>query len=134
MKDPHPSNWTCPSCKKKHDKPHWKDHHQKEPGWEDKLDEYWEGKESNPDFEVVCETCGHELIENLNQTVGDIECPDGHGVKVGSFCNECGEELIPKEAEQNWCPECKAERQGIPAPMFCPSCAWEEPRLILLRV
>jgi len=108
MDELHPTNWTCPSCKTRHSKPHWPDHHQKEPGWKDKLGPHYDDKESNPDFRVVCEVCGTALTEKPSKRP----------------------RLKPKK---DYCPTCREKRQGILAPLLCPHCGWTQERLVLVR-
>ena len=137
----HPDKWACPKCKKVHDKPHWKDHHQKEPNWKGKLGDHDWDKGSNPDYEVVCEVCGEPLKENPEAKGEPFWCENCDGFRNvpgqnPEFCYVCGEELTEKTAAiVNYCAECKAERLGVPAGLFCPHCGWSESdeRVLLVR-
>ena len=106
-----PDSWRCPKCRKSHSAAHWKDYHQKEPGWKDKLGEHTGyDKGSDPDYQLVCEVC----FTPLTSVVKNKHDEEMNGLRM--------------------CPECKVPREGIPAPLFCPHCGYVEDRVILVRI
>lgn len=141
----HPTNWTCPNpeCRTRHSKPHWADYHQKEPGWKDKLDKHGFDKASDPNFQIICEICGSELIEKPQDKDAEADycpkCEASHKIRVKgilkpNFCPICGTALTIKPKEKNYCKSCNTVRKGIPAPLLCPHCGWTQERVILLKV
>lgn len=135
----HPTDWTCPGCGKVHSRPHWKDYHQKEPGWKDKLDKHFGDKSSDVDYRIVCEICGDKLVLRVEDT-GDLvitkECPVCHALYTGKndkYCSIDGCELdIPEAPSHLFCETCQEKREGVEAPLFCPHCGWGEERLVLV--
>lgn len=58
-------------------------------------------------------------------------CPNGHGFKPGTFCEECGEKLVPVQQEdpqeglevfgEDNCPNCSYQLRGHQTE-YCPGC------------
>lgn len=109
-KSPHPSNWKCPDCGRQHSRPHWPDHHQEVTGWKDNLDKHNFEKQSNIDYQYVCESCGTALTSKIE---------NGHHSDINGLL---------------FCRECKEPKTGIPAPLFCPHCGWTQERIVLVKM
>lgn len=131
-----PSDWNCPGCGKHHTKAHWKDYHQKEPGWKGKLGKHSGiDKQSSDQYRIICEVCEGPLVSK-SMTLSDKKpdfCEKCKTTKTGKYCAECGTKLKKRKMIDNWCNKCNKQVNGIPAGLFCPHCGWDENRVVLVK-
>jgi rubrerythrin len=133
----HPNDWKCPGCGRTHSKPHWKDYHQKEPGWKGKLVKHgtWD-KPSDEGYRIICEVCGGKL--SLKKDTIDIKakprcpvCKEEYDRRF-KYCPVDGCNLdLPEPVEYLFCKDCNEKREGVEAPLFCPHCGWGEERVVI---